>query len=169
MDRPQPVSAELIADLRNLRAAQSLLRKLPSRPTFLCAAGFGLTTAARCSISPPDRAISRGWWSISPAKTGRDSCRSTRSISRSRRLQIARGLSADYPEITFHCADIASLRRRAGLRHRALLARSASFRRSGCRSRSLRRCRALSRGKVLVADLRRGWLAQVGRLSSDRR
>ncbi len=50
MDRPQPVSAELERDLKNLRQLNRW---------FGCATGLNRVTTRALSILPPDRAISR--------------------------------------------------------------------------------------------------------------
>ncbi len=76
-------------------------------------------------------------------------------------IEIARTLSADFPEIHYHCADIHQF---GGNQSYDILLFSLALHHfsSDEAVRLLRRCRELSHGHVLVADLRRGWIAKIG-------
>ena len=76
-------------------------------------------------------------------------------------IEIARQLSAGFPEIRYHCADIHHF----GDEHSYdIVLFSLALHHFSCDQAValLRRCRSLSRGKVLVADLRRSWFAKLG-------
>lgn len=159
MDRPQPVSPELISDLRNLRAlnryfgsyrlVRYFLRRwiLPNDQLRVLDLATGSGDIPRMTV---DFARRRG------ARLEIDAVDFQEST-----VQIARELSADYPEITFHCADIHHFGEE---RAYDLVLFSLALHHFEEKEAVvlLRRCRALSRGKVLVADLRRGWMAKFG-------
>jgi 2-polyprenyl-3-methyl-5-hydroxy-6-metoxy-1,4-benzoquinol methylase len=159
MDRPQPVSPELISDLENLRALNRY---------------FGSYRLA-CSFLP--RWIRRGdKLRILDLATGSgDIPRLVVDFARkvgatvevdavdfqASTIEIARQLSADFPEIHYHCADIHEFGEDAS--YDIVLFSLALHHFSADQAvQLLRRCRELSRGSVLVADLRRGWLAKLG-------
>jgi 2-polyprenyl-3-methyl-5-hydroxy-6-metoxy-1,4-benzoquinol methylase len=159
MDRPQPVSPELESDLRNLRALNRF---------------FGSYRLVRCFL--------RRW--IEPGEALRvldlatgsgDIPRMVVSFARAldvsvtveavdfqpSTIEIARRLSEEFPEIQYHCADV----QRFGSEKSYDIVLSSLALHHFSRDDAvqlLRRCRALSRGCVLVADLRRGWLAKLG-------
>jgi len=159
MDRPQPVSAELESDLRNLRAlnryfgsyrlVRHFLRRWlkhgDQRRVLDLATGsgdiprlvvdFARNVGARVEVDAVDFQAST--------------------------LAIARDLSAEYPEVQYHCADVRQFGEEASydivfcslaLHH--FIERDAVD--------LLHHCRSLSRANVLVADLRRGWFASIG-------
>ncbi|MEO8439361.1 MAG: methyltransferase domain-containing protein [Spartobacteria bacterium] len=158
MDRPQPVSEELISDLRNLRAlnryfgSYRLVRHFVRRwirpndklrvldlatgsgdiPRLLV--GFARRIGARTEVDAID---------FQPAT-----------------VEIARSLSEGFPEISYHCADIHEF---GAAREYDLVLFSLALHHFSEREAIalLRRCRELSRGKVLVADLRRNWFARI--------
>ena len=76
-------------------------------------------------------------------------------------LEIARGLSADYPEISYHAANILEwdCRQDYDIALCSLVLHHFS---DDDAIRLLRRCRELSKRFVLVSDLRRGFLLQAG-------
>jgi len=76
-------------------------------------------------------------------------------------LEIARGLSADYPEIAFIQGDVLSFGEE-GQYDMVLCSLALHHFDDAAAVRLLERCRNLSRRFVLVADLRRGFLATVG-------
>jgi 2-polyprenyl-3-methyl-5-hydroxy-6-metoxy-1,4-benzoquinol methylase len=159
MDRPQPVSAELERDLQRLRqlnrwfGSYRLVLKFMRRwikpgarlrvvdlatgsgdiPRLLV--GFARNIGAHIEVDAVDR--------------------------QSATLQIARKLSAGYPEISFHQADILGwhcaedydIALCSLVLHHFGDADAVSV---------LRRCRELSKRFVLVSDLRRGFLLRVG-------
>ncbi len=159
MDEPQPISPELESDLHNLRqlnrffGGHSLIRHFLRRwiepRDNLCvldlatASGdiprlmvdFGRRHGARLTIDAVDQQEST--------------------------LEIARRLSGDYPEISYHCADV--LAWESAHPYDIVICSLALHHFSANDAvRVLQRCRELSRRFVLVADLRRGWVASVG-------
>ncbi len=159
MDRPQPVSAELVSDLRNLRALnryfgsyrliRHFLRRwiLPNDHLRMLDLATGSGDIPRMAVEFARR---RG------AKLRIDAVDFQEST-----VQIARELSGSFPEITFHCADIHHFGAEQGY-DLVLFSLALHHFDEAAAVALLRRCRALSRGKVLVADLRRGWIAKVG-------
>ena len=75
--------------------------------------------------------------------------------------EMARRLSAAYPEITCHCADVLKFGS-AGAYDLVLCSLALHHFSEVDAVAVLRRCRELSRRFVLVSDLRRGFLASVG-------
>jgi SAM-dependent methyltransferase len=159
MDRPQPVSAELISDLRNLRSLNRYFGSYRLVRHFL-----------RRWIMPNDRLrvldLATGSGDI-PRLAVKFARRRGAQLQvdavdlQESTVQIARELSGDFPEITFHCADIHHYGKEQ-VYDLVLFSLALHHFDEAEAVKLLRRCRALSRGKVLVADLRRGWLAKVG-------
>jgi 2-polyprenyl-3-methyl-5-hydroxy-6-metoxy-1,4-benzoquinol methylase len=159
MDRPQPVSPELISDLRNLRAlnrwfgsyrlVRHFLRRwiLPNDNLRVLDLATGSGDIPRLVVEFARR---RG------ARVEVDAVDFQAST-----IAIARQLSAGFPEITYHCADIRSFGA-AQSYDIVLFSLALHHFEETTAVQLLARCRDLSRGKVLVADLRRGWLAQAG-------
>jgi 2-polyprenyl-3-methyl-5-hydroxy-6-metoxy-1,4-benzoquinol methylase len=159
MDRPQPVSAELVRDLRNLRqlnrcfGSHRLVRRFlrcwikPGACVHVVDLATGSGDIPRLVV---DFARSIG------AKVEID------AVDRqSATLEIARKLSADYPEISFVEANI--LEWQPPNRCDIVLCSLALHHFSDEDAmRLLRRCCEFSRRFVLVSDLRRGWLATIG-------
>jgi SAM-dependent methyltransferase len=159
MDRPQPVTAELVSDLRNLR---QLNRHFGS---------YALTTHFL------QRWIQQGMrLRVLDLATGSgdiprlvvDYARKIRAVvtvdaidQQSSTLEIARGLSAGYPEIDFKQGD-ALLFGEDGEYDIVLSSLALHHFDETTAVRMLERCRQLSRQFILVSDLRRGLLATVG-------
>jgi 2-polyprenyl-3-methyl-5-hydroxy-6-metoxy-1,4-benzoquinol methylase len=158
MDRPQPVSTELEVDLRNLRQLnryfgsyrliahflrrwlkpQSRMRILDLAtgsgdiPRFIV--DYGRRVGAKVTIDAVDQQSST--------------------------VEIARALSAGYPEIEFLQGDILTLTREP---YDMVVCSLALHHFSEADAVTvLKRCRELSTRYVLVSDLRRGALATVG-------
>ena len=165
MDRPQPITPELVSDLRNLRALNRYfgsyrlvrhffhrwLRPNDSLRVLDFATGSGDIPRLVVELA---RAIG--------ANVQIDAVDFQEST-----VEIARQLSRGFPEISYHCADIhrfGETSSRAGdLRYDIVIFSLALHHFEAEEAvQLLRRCRALSRGRVLVADLRRGWLAKIG-------
>lgn len=159
MDRPQPVSAELISDLRNLRQLNRYFGSYALTTHFLRrwiqpGAQLRVLDLATGSGDIPRLIIDYG------RKVG--ATVSVEAIDQQgSTLEIARGLSAGYPEIDFKQGDVLSFGEddqydlvlcSLALHHFA----------DETAVRLLERCRQLSRKFVLVSDLRRGLLASVG-------
>jgi 2-polyprenyl-3-methyl-5-hydroxy-6-metoxy-1,4-benzoquinol methylase len=159
MDRPQPVTPELASDLRNLR---QLNRHFGS---------YALTTHfLRRWIKPgmPLRVLDLATGSGDIPRLVVDYARKTGASvtvdaidQQSSTLEIARGLSADYPEIDFKQADALSFGQEAEY-DIVLSSLVLHHFDEAAAVRMLERCRHLSRRFVLVSDLRRGFLATVG-------
>ena len=159
MDRPQPVSSELEKDLRNIRQLNRFFGSHRLVLHFL-----------RRWIKPGDHVrivdLATGSGDIPRLIVDR-----TRKIGakveiaaldqQSATIEIARKLSADYPEISFVEANI--LEWQPAGRYQIVLCSLALHHFSDEDAvRLLRRCGDLSRKFVLVSDLRRGLLATIG-------
>jgi SAM-dependent methyltransferase len=159
MDRPQPVTAELASDLRNLRQLNRYFGSYALITYFL-----------RRWIQP------RTQWRVLDLATGSgdiprlviDYARKVGATvavdavdQQSSTLEIARGLSADYPEIDFKQGD-ALLFGEEGQYDIVISSLALHHFDEAAAVRMLERCRHLSRRFVLVADLRRGFLATLG-------
>jgi ubiquinone/menaquinone biosynthesis C-methylase UbiE len=159
MDRPQPVSPELVSDLRNLRALNRYFGSYRLVRHFL-----------RRWMRPHDNLR------VLDLATGSgDIPRLVVKLARERgakvqvegvdfqpaTIEIACDLSDGFPEISYHCADIQEF----GEDHSydiVLFSLALHHFENETAVQLLRRCRALSRGRVLVADLCRGWFARIG-------
>src|SRR5437870_1204245 len=159
MDRPQPISRELEVDLRNLRALNRYFGSYRLVGHFL-----------RRWIRPNDRLrvldLATGSGDIP-----RMIVRFVRQLKADVRIdavdfqastiEIARRLSAEFPEIEYHRADIQEFGAKAS--YDLVICSLVLHHFSELDSvRLLRHCRKLSRRFVLVADLRRSWLGQIG-------
>jgi 2-polyprenyl-3-methyl-5-hydroxy-6-metoxy-1,4-benzoquinol methylase len=159
MDRPQPVSPELERDLKNLRALNRYLGSYwlvsrfvrhwikPGQRVRLVDLATGSGDIPRLIV---DLARKIG------AKVEIDAL-----DRQSATLEIARGLSAAYPEISYIEADILEWRSEElyDIVFCSLALHHFSDRDA---VRVLQRCRELSHKFVLVSDLRRGWLTRIG-------
>ncbi|MEY2504077.1 MAG: hypothetical protein QOG27_357 [Verrucomicrobiota bacterium] len=158
MDRPQPVTPELASDLRNLRQLnryfgshrliEHFLRRwiLPQTQMRVLDLATGSGDIPRLVV---DHARKVG------AKVTVEAVDQQAST-----LEIARGLSASYPEIAFLEGDVLSF----GDGGYDLVLCSLALHHFGEADavRLLARCRELSSRYVLVSDLRRGLLATIG-------
>jgi 2-polyprenyl-3-methyl-5-hydroxy-6-metoxy-1,4-benzoquinol methylase len=159
MDRPQPISPELLSDLRNLRTLNRYFGSYRLIRYFLRRwIGRGdkvrVLDLATGSGDIPRFVIEFG--RMAGAEVEIDAVDFQAST-----IEIARQLSTGFPEIRYHCADIHHF----GDEHSydIVLFSLALHHFSGDQAVALLRCcRALSRGKVLVADLCRSWFAKLG-------
>jgi len=159
MDRPQPVSSELEKDLQNIRQLNRFFGSHRLVLHFL-----------RRWIKPGDHVrivdLATGSGDIPRLIVDR-----TRKIGakveiaaldqQSATIEIARKLSADYPEISFVEANILEWQP-AGPYDIVLCSLALHHFSDEDAMRLLRRCGDLSRKFVLVSDLRRGLLATIG-------
>jgi 2-polyprenyl-3-methyl-5-hydroxy-6-metoxy-1,4-benzoquinol methylase len=158
MDRPQPVSAELASDLRNLRqlnryfGSHSLVAYFLRR-WILPGAKLRILDLATGSGDIPRLVVDH-------AREVGASVTVDAIDRQSSTLEIARGLSAGYPEINFFEGDVLSF----GEGSYELVLCSLALHHFGETDavRLLARCRELSSKFVLVSDLQRGLLATVG-------
>ena len=159
MDRPQPVSADLEADLQNLRQLNRYFGSYRLIEYFLrkwiaLGSSVRVLDLATGSGDIPRFVVDHGR-KIGAAVTVHavDQQRST--------LEIARSLSADYPEIDFRQGDILSFAPHET--YDVVLCSLALHHFSEPDAIALlRRCDELSARYVLVSDLRRGPLATLG-------
>lgn len=159
MDRPQPVSAELERDLRNLR---QLNRYFGSYAAILYFMRRWIKSGDRLRIA--DLATGSGDIPRLIVDLAREIGAAVQIEALDQQestLAIARKLSIDYPEISFVQANI--LEWRPAVPYDIVLNSLALHHFSEEDAvRLLRHCRELSRRYVLVSDLRRGLLASVG-------
>lgn len=159
MDRPQPVSAELERDLEQLRKLNRwfgsyrlvsiFMRRwiLPGAQMRVVDLGTGSGDIPRLLV---DHACRVG------ARIEVDAVDQQAAT-----LEIARSLSADYPEISYHAANI--LEWNSAQAYDLTLCSLVLHHFSDDDAvKLLRRCRELSKRFVLVSDLRRGFLLQAG-------
>jgi SAM-dependent methyltransferase len=159
MDRPQPVTAELVSDLRNLRQLNRHFGSYALTMRFL-----------RRWVQPGAqlRALDLATGSGDIPRLVIDYARKVGAIvtveaidQQNSTLEIARGLSADYPEIDFKQGDVLFFGE-DGQYDIVLSSLALHHFDEAAAVRLLERCRLLSRRFVLVSDLRRGFLATVG-------
>jgi 2-polyprenyl-3-methyl-5-hydroxy-6-metoxy-1,4-benzoquinol methylase len=159
MDRPQPVTPELISDLENLRAlnryfgSYRLIRQFLRR-WIRRGANLRILDLATGSGDIP-RLVAEFARNVG-AQVEVDAVDFQAST-----IEIAQRLSAGFPEIRYHCADIHQF---GAARSYDIVLFSLALHHFSTEAaiQLLRRCRELSRGHVLVADLRRGWFAKIG-------
>jgi SAM-dependent methyltransferase len=159
MDRPQPVTAELARDLRNLR---QLNRHFGSYALITHFLRRWIQPGAHLRVL--DLATGSGdipRLVIDYAREVGANVTVDAVDQQSSTLEIARGLSADYPEIDFQQGDVLSFGEN-GQYDIVLCSLALHHFDEAAAVRLLERCRRLSRKFVLVADLRRGVLATVG-------
>lgn len=159
MDRPQPISPELFSDLRNLRALNRYFGSYRLVEFFLrrwIQRGDRLRIVDLATGSGDIPRLIVEYARKVGATVEVDAVDFQAST-----VEIAQQLSAAFPEIHFRCADIHVF----GADHSydiVLFSLALHHFSADAAVQLLRRCRALSRGQVLVADLRRSWLAKVG-------
>ncbi|MFL6516336.1 MAG: methyltransferase domain-containing protein [Chthoniobacterales bacterium] len=159
MDRPQPVSAELQRDLHNLCQLNRFFGSHRLVRYFL-----------KRWLSPGDtlRIVDLATGSGDIPRLIVDHARSVNATvfvdavdQNPATLQIAQQLSGDYPEISFRQGDIREWGE-AGSYDIVLCSLALHHFSEDDAIRLLRRSRELPRRHVLVADLRRGYLASIG-------
>jgi len=159
MDRPQPVSPELVFDLANLRALNRYFGSYRLIRHFLRrwirrGANLRILDLATGSGDIPRLVVefARGV----AARVEIDAVDFQAST-----VEIAQQLSSGFPEIRYVCADLHHFDENQT--YDIVLFSLALHHFSEEEAvQLLRRCRELSRGRVLVADLRRGWFAKIG-------
>lgn len=158
MDRPQPVSAELEADLHNLRQLNRYFGSYRLIERFLWR---WLRPRSRMRIL--DLATGSGdipRLVVDYARTVGAAVSVDAVDQQPSTLEIARRLSVDYPEIEFVEGDVLAFDREP---YDVVLCSLALHHFAEPNAvKLLQRCRALSERYVLVADLRRGWFATIG-------
>jgi SAM-dependent methyltransferase len=160
MDRPQPVTPELASDLRNLRqlnryfGSYALIEHFLRR-WILPGAEMRVVDLATGSGDIPRLAV--------------DYARKVGAVvtvdavdQQPSTLEIARSLSAGYPEINFVEGDVLSFPREHSPYDLVLCSLALHHFEEADAVRLLGRCRELSDRYVLVSDLRRGFIATAG-------
>jgi ubiquinone/menaquinone biosynthesis C-methylase UbiE len=159
MDRPQPISPELVSDLSNLRALNRYFGSYRLVRYFL---RRWIRTGERLRVV--DLATGSGDIPRLVVQFARKIGAEVQVDAvdfQASTIEIARQLSSDFPEIRYHCADIHTFGDIQS--YDAVLFSLALHHFSEDDAvRLLGRCRVLSRGTVLVADLCRGWFAKAG-------
>ena len=159
MDRPQPVSAELESDLENLRELNRWFGSYALISMFL---SRWIKPGARMRIV--DLATGSGDIPRLIAEYGRKVGAELQIDALDRQsatLEIARRLSARYPEISFVEGNV--LEWQSPEPYDIVFCTLALHHFSEDNAvQLLQRCRDLSRKFVLVSDLCRGWLATIG-------
>jgi 2-polyprenyl-3-methyl-5-hydroxy-6-metoxy-1,4-benzoquinol methylase len=159
MDLPQPVTAELASDLRNLRQLNRHFGSYALTIHFLRRWILPGTQWRVLDLATGSGDIPR--LVIDYARKIGASVTVDAIDQQSSTLEIARGLSADYPEIDFKQADALSFGQEA--EYDIVLSSLVLHHFDETAAvQMLKRCRHLSRRFVLVSDLRRGFLATVG-------
>ncbi|HET9857545.1 MAG TPA: methyltransferase domain-containing protein [Chthoniobacterales bacterium] len=159
MDRPQPVSAELESDLENIRELNRWFGSYALISMFL---SRWIKPGARLRMI--DLATGSGDIPRLVAEYGRKVGAELQIDALDRQsatLEIAKRLSARYPEISFVEGDV--LEWQPPEPYDIVFCTLALHHFSEDNAvQLLQRCRDLSRKFVLVSDLRRGWLATIG-------
>jgi SAM-dependent methyltransferase len=160
MDRPQPVTPELASDLRNLRqlnryfGSYALIQRFLER-WILPETQMRVLDLATGSGDIPRLVVDHA------RKVG-----ATLTVDavdqQASTLEIARGLSASYPDITFVEGDALSFGEAVPSYDLVLCSLALHHFDENDAVRALARCRQLSSKYVLVSDLRRGLLATIG-------
>lgn len=160
MDRPQPVTEELVTDLRNLRrlnryfGSYALIKHFLRR-RILPGMEMRVLDLATGSGDIPRLVVDYA------RKVG--AAVTVDAIDRqSSTLEIARDLSGGYPEISFLEDDVLSFGEGGSTYDLVLCSLALHHFEEDAAVQLLRRCRELSNGLVLVSDLRRGFLATIG-------
>ena len=156
MDRPQPVSAELEADLRNLRQLNRYFGSYRLIEHFLerwikPGSQLRILDLATGSGDIP-RLI------VDFARKGNTSVQIDAIDQQASTIEIARGLSNDYPEIEFFCANLFAWTPSEPY-DIVLCSLTLHHFSEDDAVRVLQKCREFTREHALVADLRRSlWL-----------
>ena len=158
MDRPQPVSAELEVDLRNLRQLNRFFGSYRLIEHFL---QRWISPGGQMRIL--DLATGSGdipRLVVDFAQTVAADVRVDAVDQQPSTLEIAGRLSVGYPEIEFVEADVLAFHREP---YDVVLCSLALHHFAEPEAvKLLQRCRDLSKRYVLVSDLRRGWFATIG-------
>jgi 2-polyprenyl-3-methyl-5-hydroxy-6-metoxy-1,4-benzoquinol methylase len=159
MDRPQPVTVELVSDLHNLRQFNRYFGSCALTTRFLrrwIQPGVQLRVLDLATGSGDIPRLVVDYARKVGATITVDASDQQEST-----LEIAQGLSADYPEIDFRRGDILTFGEE-GAYDIVLCSLALHHFADEAAVRVLQRCQLLSRRFVLVSDLRRGWLTSMG-------
>jgi 2-polyprenyl-3-methyl-5-hydroxy-6-metoxy-1,4-benzoquinol methylase len=160
MDRPQPVTPELASDLRNLRQLNRYFGSHRLIEHFLRRWVVGRTQMRVLDLATGSGDIPR--LVVDHARRAGATVTVEAIDQQASTVDIARSLSADYPETTFLEGDVLSFGEGSPPYDLVLCSLALHHFDEKDAVRVLERCRQLSNKYVLVADLRRGLLATVG-------
>lgn len=160
MDRPQPVTPELVSDLRNLRQLNRHFGSYRLIENFLRRWILPGTAMRVLDLATGSGDIPR--LVVDYARKVGATVTVAAIDQQSSTLEIARNLSADYPEISFVEGDVLSFGEQGATYDLVLCSLALHHFEEDAAVRLLERCRELSNKYVLVSDLRRGVLASVG-------
>ena len=160
MDRPQPVTDELVSDLRNLRQLNRYFGSYALIEHFLRRWILPGTEMRVLDLATGSGDIPR--LVVDHARKVGATVSVDAIDQQSSTLKIARGLSAHYPEINFLESDVLTFGERAFPYDLVLCSLALHHFDEDRAVHLLRQCRALSNRFVLVSDLRRGLLATIG-------
>jgi SAM-dependent methyltransferase len=158
MDRPQPVTAELTSDLRNLRQLNRYFGSYRLIEHFL-----RRWIKPRSQLRILDLATGSGdipRLIVDYVRNAGADVTVDAVDQQSSTLEIARSLSRDYPEIEFLEGDVLSFGE--GVYDVVLCSLALHHFEEDAAVQLLKRCRELSDKYVLVSDLRRGVIATLG-------
>jgi 2-polyprenyl-3-methyl-5-hydroxy-6-metoxy-1,4-benzoquinol methylase len=160
MDRPQPVTEELAVDLRNLRQLNRHFGSYALIEYFLrrwIQPGTHLRVLDLATGSGDIPRLVIEFARKAGATVTVDAIDQQNST-----LEIARSLSADYPEIDFIQGDVLAFGENGAQYDIVLCSLALHHFEEDAAVRLLARCRELSSKFVLVSDLRRGLFAMIG-------
>lgn len=160
MDRPQPVTEELVSDLANLRQLNRHFGSYALIEHFLRRWILPGTEMRVLDLATGSGDIPR--LVVDHAREVGGTVRVDAIDQQNSTLEIARGLSASYPEINFLEGDVLSFGQEGSPYDIVLCSLALHHFDEDGAVHLLGRCRALSNRFVLVSDLRRGWLATIG-------
>ena len=160
MDRPQPVTEELVSDLRNLRQLNRYFGSYALIEHFLRRWILPGTEMRVLDLATGSGDIPR--LVVDYARKEGATVTVDAIDRQSSTLEIARSLSAGYPEISFVEGDVLSFGEGASPYDLVLCSLALHHFEESAAVQLLRRCRDLSSQFVLVSDLRRGFLASIG-------
>ena len=160
MDRPQPVTEELVSDLRNLRQLNRHFGSYALIEHFLQRWILPGTEMRVLDLATGSGDIPR--LVVDYARKIGATVQVDAVDRQNSTLEIARGLSARYPEIDFVEADVLTFGEHTLPYDLVLCSLALHHFDEENAVLLLQRCRALSNRYILVSDLRRGPLASVG-------
>ena len=160
MDRPQPVTPELVSDLRSIRQLNRYFGSYTLINYFLRRWIRRDTQARVLDLATGSGDIPR--LVVDHARKVGATVTIAAIDQQNSTLEIARRLSANYPEIDFKQSDVLAFGESAASCDLVLCSLALHHFREDDAVRLLERCRQLSNKFVLVSDLRRGFLATIG-------
>lgn len=160
MDRPQPVTPELVSDLRNLRQLNRHFGSYALIEHFLRRWVLPGTELRVLDLATGSGDIPR--LVVDYARKAGAIVTVEAIDQQSSTLEIARNLSAGYPEIRFVEGDVLNFGEPGRTYDLVLCSLALHHFEEDAAVRLLARCRELSNKYVLVSDLRRGLLATAG-------